>query len=68
MCSRMQPRRVYCTCQSYEFFMISYCETSNKIGSNLQRIEMDDRGEVSQILSGITFDGNNIFRCGKNYL
>ena len=24
-------------------------------------IEMDNRGEVSQILNGITFDRNNIF-------
>ena len=33
-----------------------------------QNIEMDNPGEVSQILSGITFDRNNIFRCGKKLL
>ena len=29
-------------------------------------IEMDNRGEVSQILNGVTFDGNNIFDAGKS--
>ena len=29
---------------------------------------MDNRGEVSQILSGITFDRNNIFDAGKGCL
>ena len=31
-------------------------------------IEMDNRGEVSKILSGITFDRNNIFNAEKSYL
>ena len=29
---------------------------------------MDNPGEVSQILSGITLDRNNIFQCGKKLL
>ena len=31
-------------------------------------IEMENPGEVSQILSGIPFDRNNIFLCGKKLL
>ena len=31
-------------------------------------IEMDNPGEVSQILRGITFDRNHIFDVGKSYL
>ena len=29
---------------------------------------MDDHGEVSQILSGITFNRNNVFDAEKSYL
>ena len=35
---------------------------------NVYNIELDNPGEVSQILSGITFDRNNIFWCGKKLL
>ena len=36
--------------------------------SYTELIEMANPGEVSQILSGITFDRNNIFSCGKKLL
>ena len=53
--------------------------TVSEIYSNFERdlnavdtindiIEMENPGEVSQILSGITFDRNNIFDVGKSYL
>ena len=45
---------------------------SGSFGGNSRKredvIKMNNRGEVSQILNSITFDGNNIFHAGKSYL
>ena len=34
----------------------------------MKLIEMDNRGEVSHILYGITFDRKNNFQCGNKLL
>ena len=45
------------------FYSLYYTILSNFI---LSLIEMDNRGEVSQNLSGTTFDWGNIFAGGKS--